>query len=374
MRNNKFIDQSQWNTFINGNASFMRKVDEMFIAENKDIFPDSLTGKSGKLVLPLVATLFAIGYETLEDIATLPLGVSKEKYEPCFHFLKKEEINRDYVLVRVIKNWANCPPVLRNLFLDHNPKTTFPNIAFNPNLINFKKGDEASLPEYKNNVATSLEGFDIAFAKFINHYMIKFLGHKKRVVILKTFEDLYRLFDASISDQFVFNGVNVRINRTQLKALIDLVKEFARENKTLFDINVDRIFLNPFIDILDGLEILFPTEESFLSERAQSEITRFESENSRFVKQVEANPVQPILTNNHKVDLDTRPLQSLAKAIQTPTLVTSKTEVLAGPLTSTQRDLILFIINSLKLDETQKSLLKMNLTSKESIDFFLESL
>ena len=393
MTGTKFIKQSEWNAFFQINAVFLRQISDTYKAENKNIYKTVISGKEGKLVLPLIVTLFAIGFDTLDKIKDLPIVVSKEKYEPCLSYLKEIKEDRESILFKIMSNWSKCPDILRKVYIEYNPGLNFPVMAYNPDIQNIKVEDldiEDIKPgdlDIESSVViepfVSFSQYDLALAKFVNTYLIKFIGYN-------SLDDIQSTFVTKQVEEFYFRSKPSKVNGTQFRAHVNLIKNFARTNKELLNIGGDRIYFECFVDVLDKMEKIFPYTESVLSPEAELELYnhKINTTKSSSLVVIKENVsgsqnlpqdrlLQPSFSQPKINETSKEKHERIQTEYEKTNPVSLKANILKenkSQLTSIQKDVIELIVRTLNLDETQKSLIKAHIVNQQSLDYFLEVL
>jgi hypothetical protein len=367
----RFVDRSDWAEFKNSCARFMRSLDieGSFKSENAThLFNDSTHKREGFYAIPLIGMFISLGFESYESLCSIDHSIGNAKVEKIFFHLRSLGRDREMILHDVMKNWSKCPPMLRDQFIKFNPNKNFTNIPFNPDIQNIDDEIESEV-KFSNKTPTNITEWDVAFAKFILKYMVEYIGYSN-------YEDIRGTFVLrQCSQHFLFKGKIQKLNGSQFKAHTDLIKQFARENKSLLDINVDKIYFDRYVDVLRKILILFPFDDNVLSEFAINEIDKTEK-SSIYTHHNPHKPnpqsTQPLQTLSNKDSKTPKIVVEVEKEIAVQQPILEQTSI--PTLTPLERKLIDVLIDSISLDRTQKQMLKDTLKSSSALSYFLEKL
>jgi hypothetical protein len=368
----RFVENSEWPKFKNSCARFMRGIDQdgTFKCENAThLFPENNSKRDGFYAIPLIAMFISLGFESLESLNSIKHGIGEVKVEKIFYHLRSTQKDRDVILFDVMKNWSKCPPILRDQFIKYNPSKHFLNVPYNPDIRNIE--DESEMESgYSNDTPVNLTEWDIAFAKFILQYMVEYIGYSN-------YDDIKGTFVLQQSSKhFIFKGKIQKLNGSQFASHTELIKQYARENKSLFDLNVNKIYFDRYVDVLRKILILFPFEENVLSEYAHEELSKSNRSVVNTHQEVtpKINPYQstvPIALEKTATKFlppsDNVNIQSLNKDV-------TEDHTRKLQLTPLEQRLIDVLVESITLDRSQKQMLIDTLKNPTALMYFLEKL
>jgi hypothetical protein len=368
----RFVENSEWPNFKNSCARFMRTIDKdgSFKCENAThLFPETNSKREGFYALPLIAMFIALGFESLESLNSIKHNIGEVKVEKFFYHLRSLQKDRDVILFDVMKNWSKCPPILRDQFIKFNPAKHFLSVPYNPDIEHIEEESDMR-SGYSNDTPVNLTEWDIAFAKFILQYMVEYIGYSN-------YEDIKGTFVLQqCSKHFIFKGKIQKLNGSQFGSHTELIKQYARENKSLFDLNVNKIYFDRYVDVLRKILILFPFEEVVLSEFALEELSK-SKRNSTYTHQDSTTKyTAPLLSTTVVQEKFQSPivLASNPPVVQTMIQDHSTLQRIKPQLTPLEQRLIDVLVESITLDRSQKQMLIDTLKNPSALDYFLEKL
>ncbi len=366
----KFVDHEHWREFKNSCARFMRSIDPVFMSEKaQHIFPDKNSSREGFYSIPMVAMMISLGFENLDTLNNIEHTIGEKKVEKIYFYFLSLQIDRDKILTTVMGNWSKCPPILRELFQKYNPSLHFANSPYNPDIKNMEDEFECE-STFQDDTPVNLTQWDVAFSKFILQYMDEFKGLKSNLDIKAHF------VNGQCNNHFLLNGRAQKVNGTQFTAHCNLVKKYALKNKTLFDFKGDRIFYNEYLVVLQGILILFPYEESVLTQFANNEMEAFKNPTSKKEKLVAPTESQIPDSSKPDHDLNVGIPKNYIEAKQRQLNEESPDQNLkpSKALTQLEIGIVDILAESIQLDKTQVRLLKETLTSMPVLEYFLSKL